>query len=109
MGIFDNWSRRRATKKMAAPLLAELSVSYGGSEYYTIPQIRTAFQKLRLNAKFIDIAFSQFLEFDAYDELTGMGRASYDNGRSLYQRYLPDSGSSSWEPAPLNEYIPPFR
>ena len=90
---------------MAGQLFAQLSTSYGGSEYYTVPQIRVAYRKLRLDPAYIDIAYAQFLDFEEYSKTTGSVRSAYDAGRSLYQRYLPDPDLHSWEPAPVNEYV----
>jgi hypothetical protein len=90
---------------MAAQLGATLSRSYLGSKYYTIPQIRVAFETLKLNPKYIDIAYAEYLDFETYSTLVKGERASYDAARSLYQKYLPDGFSSFGEPAPVNEYV----
>lgn len=104
-GLFCGFVRRRVTKKMAAPLAVELRNSYGGSIYYTAPQIQTAFRKLKIDPKFIDIAYAQFLELDLYLDTTGKDRSAYDSAKSLYQRYLPGRDAAAWEPAPANPYI----
>ena len=105
MRIFADWRRRRAARKMAVPLLTELLISYLGSEFYTTAQIKVAFQKLRLDPAYIDLAYARFLDFDIYSETTGNSRSVYDTARLLYQRCLPESGPHSWESAPVNEYV----
>lgn len=105
MGILRDWLRGRAAKKMAVRLAALLSRSYLRSEFYTIPQIRVAFGKLKLNKKYIDLAYAQYLEFEVYSTVVKGDRASYDAARALYRKYLPDGFSQSVEPAPVNEYV----
>jgi hypothetical protein len=105
LGFAQDWLRRRAAKQMAVRLATTLSTDYLGSEYYTVPQIQVAYAKLKLNPKFIDIAYAEYLDFESYSTLTHGKRAAYDGARALYRSYLPDGISTGWEAAPVNEYI----
>jgi hypothetical protein len=70
MSLLNDWLRRRAAKRMAHRLASMLAIFYGGSEYYTIPQINVAYTSLRLSQKYIDIAYAAYLEFQEYADLT---------------------------------------
>lgn len=89
---------------MAGPLATLLSTSYGSSKHYTVGQIETAFGKLKINPKYIDYAYAEYLTFEECSEIRTMDRAFYDSARALYEDCLPH-GYSSMEPAPMNTYV----
>jgi hypothetical protein len=64
-----------------------------------------AFESLKLNRKYIDLAYAQYLDFETYSTVVEGDRASYDAARALYREYLPDGFSHSVELAPVNEYV----
>lgn len=90
---------------MAVRLRAILYESYLGSQYYTVPQINAAFAALKLNHRYINIAYAEYLDFETYHTVTKENKSSYDDARLLYQKYVPSGITGSWEPAPMNEYI----
>ena len=92
---------------MAGRLSVLLVKSYSRSKVYTPAQIRVAYGKLKLNPKYIDVAYAQYLEFDEFAELTDLSEDVYQDSRDLYRRYLPWGGSFSFEPAQMNQYVNP--
>jgi hypothetical protein len=105
MSLLKDWLKRGAAKRMAGPLASFLATSYGSSQTYTPAQIRTAFSKLKLNAKYIDVAYAQYLDFDEYNNLVAGDQASYDAARLLYERYTPYDDWRPMDPAPVNAYV----
>jgi hypothetical protein len=90
---------------MAHRLAGDLAQSYGSSKHYTELQIRTAFAKTGISEKYIDLAFAEFLQFDAYSIITGRDKPSYDLSRELFRKYRPEQLDHSPAPAPVNAYI----
>lgn len=105
MDVLKRWYRRRAAKKLAARLPAILAADHGRSEFYTAPQIEVAFAKARIAPSYIDLAYAEYLDFEAYAAITSGNQTAYDADRALFRRYLPFGYSSAAEPAPVNEYI----
>lgn len=107
MSFLYDWLRCRAAKRMEMQLPAALSTSYGGSEYYTAAQIKSAFGALKLSPHHIDVAFAAYLDFETYSNLISRDRSSYEAARSLFQKFLPDGYEYSGNPPRVNEYISP--
>ncbi len=106
MDALNRWLMLRSTKRMAARLPHHLLKSYGGGTYYTPQQVTTSYRALKLNPKYIGIAYAEFLDFDTYVEFVGKSQEQYDRDRSSYGKYKPllhmDSEAGS---APVNAYI----
>jgi hypothetical protein len=105
VGFVSDWLKRRAAKKIAVRLEAELSEAYLHDEVYTPAQIRSAYARLKLKPKYIGLAFAKYTDLETYTALTGGTHSTYEADRALYTRFLPDGYDHPWEPAPMNEFV----
>lgn len=62
--MLANYFRKKAIRKYVSKLPSELSKRYGGHENtgYTIAQITTAVEELKLSMKYIDLALAMFCD-----------------------------------------------
>jgi hypothetical protein len=106
MDALNRWLMLRSTKRMAALMPHHLLKSYGGGTFYTPQQVATSYRALKLNPKYIRIAYAEFLELNTYLKFSGNTQAQYDQDRSIFGRYKPlIQMDSEAGPAPVNAYI----
>jgi hypothetical protein len=101
MNWLDRWACHRAAKRFARRLPASLSRKYSPGKLYTPGQIEKVLSDLRLNGRFVAIAYAAFLTEADYVRQVGRYPVvlPYDSARSLFKRYSPLT-SSAFEPAP---------
>jgi len=81
--------RNCAAKQCAQKLPVALVQGWGPAEFYTPDQIHAVISKLKLSARFIEIAYAAYLPENQYDQI--IRRAQFDmtyaDARALYLRY----------------------
>ena len=95
------FGRNRAAKRCAREVAPWLRRSYGASEHYSIAQIRTAVESLRLDRRYVAIAYAAFMAREDYDALAAELPIplAYDEARDLFLRFVrPVLRSASGEP-----------
>jgi hypothetical protein len=93
--MFRKWQNRRAAKRYAKVLPAWLRRHYGGEdegrETYTVQQIRKAVSVLKLNPKYIALAYAAYLPEHDYEAVKGELPRQIDflEARTLFVDYVP--------------------
>src|SRR5690349_4656132 len=107
MGLFRRFALRRAAKRYARDLGACLVRDFGASEQYTPRQIAAAVRKLRLDGRYIALAYAPFLSQQSFDDLAAEMpvAVSYAEARALYDAFRPASLDSASANAETNIYI----
>ena len=89
--MFERLWIKHVVKRYATALPEWLAQNYGSSDYYTIPQIRAAVRALKLNPKFITLAYGMYLpeeEFNTVkDEMPG--KLDYSEARLIFLDAMP--------------------
>lgn|GEM_PF-6352760 len=93
--------RRSAALRSAARLCARqlgprMARDYGGSEFNTEGQIRTAAEMCRLRQEFFYLAFAAFLREAEFVHV--MPERDYRSARETVRRYRDSADGTPWEP-----------
>ena len=108
MGWFAKWRLNRAARRYALRLLRRLRQGWGTSKTYTQGQIDAAVLDLRLDPKYVFIAYAVFLSPDdltaseaAFLEFTpAQAKVAFDNWRPISTQWSPsDSYDGSYAAA----------
>jgi hypothetical protein len=90
MGWFARWRLNRAARQYAQRLPRRLRAGWGSSKTYTRGQIDTSVRALRLDARYVYIAYAVFL---TPDELAGLESVfvtfSASEARDAFDRWRP--------------------
>ena len=103
MGLLLALRKRQAAKRYARMLAPWLGHAFGMSEHYAAAQIRAAVDALRLERRYIGIAYAVFMPEEAYEALLNEMpiQFSRQEARDLFRRFSPLLIS-----APLGEAVP---
>jgi hypothetical protein len=97
---------RLAAKRYAARLGPQLVKGWGGGEFYTPQQIRSAACRARLPIRYLRIGYAAFLRLEEFVSVVGGASADdYEGLRALYRRYLPSGATDPFSPASENAYL----
>ena len=97
MGWLSRWAASRAAKTYVRDLPHDLRRDWGGSEAYTIGQVRSAIGQLGLGGRYIAIAYAAFLTEADYRAIAPELPLvlPYDLARQIFRRALPDGDDYS--------------
>jgi hypothetical protein len=93
--MLTRWQNRRAAKRYARALPLWLRRHYGGGdegrESYTLPQIRKGVSALKLDPKYIALAYAAYLPESEYNALNAElpRQIAFDEARALFVEYEP--------------------
>lgn len=107
MGWFGRRRLRRAAKRYAVSLGPALLDAFGAAEFYTPAQIRSAVTRSGLDARHIALAYAAFLPQAQFDVLQPDMpiRLTYEEARSLLERYKPSRPASASGEAAVSSYV----
>jgi hypothetical protein len=91
--LFRRFRLNRVAKRYATLLPPMLARSYGASagKRYTAAQVRTAVSKLKLDGRYIALAYAAFLAEDAFNSLRPEMPMpiAYQEALDLFRRHVP--------------------
>jgi len=107
MGLFSRFWVKRAAKRYARELGPCLRHDFGASEFYSSPQIQAAVTKLRLDRKYIALAYAPFLSEQAFAELANSMPVAvpYDDAKALFELFAPSMPTSASANPETNIYM----
>jgi hypothetical protein len=106
--IFD-WlhqiAMRRAAKRYAKRLPAEMAAGWGASEFYAPGQVKTALGHLGLHGRYEAIAYAAFLTEEDFSAWASHNSAptTFEEARTLFERYCPRSQSGAYHYDPISD------
>jgi hypothetical protein len=100
--LLESAARRSAARKYARCLGPRLRLDYGGSEHYTVGQIRAGAGKCQLDMDHIAIGYAAFMPKTAFQDVAP--DEDYQLLRDLFDRYQSTKATSAPNPASENLY-----
>ena len=99
MGWWRTILKHRAARQYAHRLPRALAEGWGGSKFYTRLQIETAVGSIRLDPRYIVLAYAAYLPEDQFEEAMASAPLwlPYPIARELFRSWLPRH--SSFNPA----------
>ena len=98
MDWLQRMAMRRAAKRYGKRLPRMMAEGWGGSEFYTVGQIRSALGRLKISGPYDAIAYAAFLpeeEFAAHTAELPVP-LPYEEARTLFERYCPRAPNSTY-------------
>jgi hypothetical protein len=91
VGWWGTILKNRAAKQYARRLPRALAEGWGGSKFYTRPQIETAVRSIRLNPRYIVLAYAAYLPEDQFEDVLPSAPLwlTYREARELFRDWLP--------------------
>ena len=97
----SRWMMRRAAKKYARRLPAELRAGWGAAQFYTPDQVAAVIKRLRLEGPHEALAYATFTTEADFAGL-GQTKIGYDEARSVMARAAPGVLSATYRHDPMS-------